>query len=377
MRYYTTTQLSEHLQETPEGYLLCLDVPIARLGEQVYKAEEVPDVTPGPDGLVRARREPEEVFSPASIASFEGKSITLLHPANPDKDPEDEDSVEFVTPDNWKELSCGVGLNIRRGEGEFADVLLADLLVTDADAIAAVRGGLRQVSCGYDADTEEIEPGLGRQVGIVGNHIALVPRGRAGARCSIRDALTLEIEMPEQVKKKGFWDRVFDSVKRGKTIDEAAAEALKDEGTTPPPARPEGPAPAAGSGDLAGKLDEILLLLHSIVEKSAPPKPADGEPPHNVDAELEEEEEKKPGKIGDAAPRGTRLADAETVRRSKILAPNIAARVGDADRAVKKAFKEERPHHPANERRRNGQQHQGHPDHGRRLMRFAVRMPMC
>jgi len=47
MRYYTTHSLSPNIEETPEGYLLCRDVPIARTGVQEYLSEEVP-VEPGP-----------------------------------------------------------------------------------------------------------------------------------------------------------------------------------------------------------------------------------------------------------------------------------------------------------------------------------------
>jgi len=46
MRYYTTHTLSLRIQETPEGFLLCAGVPIARTGVQEYKPDEVP-VEPG------------------------------------------------------------------------------------------------------------------------------------------------------------------------------------------------------------------------------------------------------------------------------------------------------------------------------------------
>ena len=33
--FYTTEKLSEHIEETPEGFLVCYDVPIARIGQYV------------------------------------------------------------------------------------------------------------------------------------------------------------------------------------------------------------------------------------------------------------------------------------------------------------------------------------------------------
>ncbi len=46
MSYYTTSRLSERLEMTPEGYLLCKAVPIARTGALEYLPEEVPPDKP-------------------------------------------------------------------------------------------------------------------------------------------------------------------------------------------------------------------------------------------------------------------------------------------------------------------------------------------
>ena len=48
--------------------------------------------------------------------------------------------------------------------------------------------GKRELSAGYDAEYETISPGVGRQHQIVGNHVALVDRGRCGVRCAIGDS---------------------------------------------------------------------------------------------------------------------------------------------------------------------------------------------
>jgi len=174
MRYFTPSELSEKQSLTPEGFLLCRDVPIARTGSQLYADYEVPNLQ-SQGGVIRMDRDEDEVFRKETIASFEGKPVTNDHP--------DED----VSPDNWKSLAVGVVQNVRRGIGFEDNLLLADLLITDREAIDAIRDGKREVSCGYDARFEQIEPGRGRQTNIVGNHVALVANGRCGARCAIQD----------------------------------------------------------------------------------------------------------------------------------------------------------------------------------------------
>lgn len=171
----TAEQIGEKRHRTPEGFLLCLDVPIARVGEMIYGPGEIP-IEPGPDGISRVSRDEQALFDPAAIASYTAKPVVNEHP-------EDED----VTPKNWKALSVGVVLNPRRGTGDDSDVMLADLLITDAEAIRDVESGKREVSAGYEADYEQIAPGRGRQTNIRGNHVALVERGRCGPRCAIGD----------------------------------------------------------------------------------------------------------------------------------------------------------------------------------------------
>jgi hypothetical protein len=175
-RFYIEEKLSEHLGETPEGFLICRDVPIAKIGEQIYKADEVP-IQPNKDGLVVIKRREEEVFSPDAISSFEGKPFTIDHPD------------EMVTPENWKDLAHGFVTNVRRGVKEKLDLLVGDIVITTKKAIELVKNGMREISCGYDANYEQLEKGVGIQKDIIGNHIALVMRGRAGHRCSIGDKM--------------------------------------------------------------------------------------------------------------------------------------------------------------------------------------------
>ena len=174
LRFYVTEQLSDNMAKTPEGYLLCMNVPITRTGEFIYRSNEVP-VEADASGLVHIQRDPDEVFREDTLKSFEGKSFTINHP---------DEAVDIV---NWKELTNGTAQNVRRGEGDQHDLMMADILITTEDAIALVESGIREISCGYDADYEQIKPGYGRQKNIVGNHVALVVKGRAGGRCVIQD----------------------------------------------------------------------------------------------------------------------------------------------------------------------------------------------
>ena len=171
---HTVERLGRTQSLTPEGFLLCAAVPIKRLGTMPYGPGETP-IKVGRDGLAWVTRDAAELFTDETIASYQGKPIVNDHP------PED------VTPRNWKKYSVGICLNPRRGVGDDADVMLADLLITDAATIREVQAGKREVSAGYDADYEQTGEGTGKQLNIIGNHVALVNRGRCGVRCSISD----------------------------------------------------------------------------------------------------------------------------------------------------------------------------------------------
>ena len=187
MEYFTTGTLGSSQSFTPEGFLICRDTPIGRLGTQLYAETEILGDDGEPlieavDGVVRVNRVAEEVFNPVSMATARGKPVVNDHPQG------ENGELLDVTPDNWRDLAIGSVLDLRRGVGVEDDVLLADLQITDAKAIQLVREGKRQLSIGYNCDYYQTAPGRAEQRNIVVNHVALVEQGRCGPRCAIGDS---------------------------------------------------------------------------------------------------------------------------------------------------------------------------------------------
>lgn len=182
MKFLIAERISANKYKTPEGYLVCVDSVLARTGKQTYRKNEI-FVDCNDDTEIEVDRRPEEVFSEATLASFENKPITIEHP--------DED----VNTGNFKNLAVGFVRDIHRGKDNGQDVMLGTLVITDEEAISAVESGeLLDLSCGYDCDIEDSENP--QQRNIRGNHVALCENGRAGiARIvdSIEDEKTFKI----------------------------------------------------------------------------------------------------------------------------------------------------------------------------------------
>jgi hypothetical protein len=215
MRFYTTERLGPKRTITPEGYLLCEEVPIARTGEMLYAAGELGDVEADQDGVIRVTRSAEDLFATSTIASFQGKPFTNDHPE------------EFVNLQSWREIAAGFGLNVRQD----GDLLLSDIMVTCPVAIEAIGKGKREISIGYDADYDQSEPGKARQFNITGNHIALVEDGRCGPRCAIGDhAMRTTTTKTIPAKRMTALDRLMTAFKaKDETAFTRELEAAKDE----------------------------------------------------------------------------------------------------------------------------------------------------
>lgn len=197
LKAFFGSRFSPNMTRTPEGYLICHNVPIARTGEQQYLGQEL-----GLKDLygqtVKVVREASEVFAPAAVASFEGKPVTDNHPS------------ESLIPSNYSAYLKGVAQNVRRGTGENEDKLLADLVIYDPKLINEIEAGKREISCGYDCQYREQEDGSFGQTAICGNHVAVVNKGRAGANISIRDESPEKgVKMTKPTNKKGILAKMF------------------------------------------------------------------------------------------------------------------------------------------------------------------------
>lgn len=318
--FYLADQIGEKRSTTPEGFLVCHDVPIARTGTQVYATDEVP-IDAGPDGLIRIDRLPDEVFRPDTLASFEGKPVTVEHPN------------DFVTPENWQRLAVGFAQNVRRGQGVQDDLILADLVITDEAAIRYVNEKLPEVSAGYTAEYEQTEPGRGVQRDIVGNHVALVERGRAGPRCSIQDHEGKPDDMKTQDSKpaKGKPGGLISRLKAFLDSEAEKEEEMKDDDKPDDEEGEEGKEKAK-TGDAAALReirDSIKAIAFDVAMLKAKSKDSDNE---------EEEEGAKTDDEGDLTEAETAKHETEAkgrvlsgdslrdiVARAEILAPGTGA----------------------------------------------------
>jgi hypothetical protein len=227
-RFHTTMSLGEKRHVTSEGFLVCLDVPMARTGDMLYGPEETP--VHSADGVtgVTITRDEDEVFRPDTVLSIIGKPVTNDHPD------------ELVVPGNWAGTAVGHVVSARRGTGADASLLLGDIMICEPQAIQDVLSGKVEVSAGYDADYEETGPGRGRQRNIYYNHLALVDKGRCGPRCAIGDYQPEELDMAVKTKKSvivkdsgSLVARLRNLMSSGVTVKDAdIEEALEKEGTS-------------------------------------------------------------------------------------------------------------------------------------------------
>lgn len=182
---------------------------ISRTGVQTYTDAE--------GRVVREHRPAGEVFDEASYRSFEGAPVTVGHPE------------ELVSPASWRGTAVGTVRNVRPD----GDRLAADLVVEDAETIAAIEAGeLVETSAGYVAAIESVggsadgEPFDAVQRQIRGNHVALGPSGwgRAGPSVRLRvDAAHQVIEnAPERVQRS---DSMSATTKRMVKVDGYEFEA--------------------------------------------------------------------------------------------------------------------------------------------------------
>ena len=171
VRRFDSCSLRLDTRRTAQGFIRA-DAIIARTGVQDYRRAD--------GGMQREYRPPETVFHPDALASFSLAPLTLHHPPEP------------VTAENARQYSVGTtGEIVARRDGKY---VATTVLITDPKAIASVeRGDTVELSCGYQCDLD-MTPGVtpegerydAVQIGIRGNHVALVPEARAGREARLK-----------------------------------------------------------------------------------------------------------------------------------------------------------------------------------------------
>lgn len=283
---YYGSALSPNMDRTPEGYLICRNVPINRTGEQTYAAREL-ELPGDPEKPVTVYRMAEDVFTPAALASFEGKDVTRGHPP------------EMLSAENQAGYSKGHLENVRRaGENTVADLIIKDpALASDVE-----NGVLREVSCGYYCTYVPYRDGY-RQTNIIGNHVAVVPRGRAGATVAIQDAANEAEKGLKRMKKetKEALYRFFglaandaapeeleqltrDVSTVATALDAEPAEQAQEAAPAEAPAEDEMVEKAPKGDDLGSKLDRILEMLEARSRGGRGERPIHDE--HDIDEEI-------------------------------------------------------------------------------------------
>lgn len=301
MRAYYASRISEHISTTPEGYLVCRAVPIARTGVQEYLRSEL-GLDGSPGEMVPVMRRPEDVFSSATIASFEGKPVTSDHPHTE------------VSSQNVRQFMGGVATEIRRGTGEESDKLLADLIIHDEMIVYEIQSGKREISCGYDSTLEEID-GVLYQTCIRGNHVAVVDAGRAGEEVRIIDQKPKSI-----IRRKAtmtFKDKLarFFSMTKDATPEELA-EVVADMAESEQPgaqdnAPPEKTADNAQADPLLAAISLLTDNVKGLTDEVAALHSAQDTDP--LDAVVEALAEETADEEGSPAPETDSLEDPEVV----------------------------------------------------------------
>jgi hypothetical protein len=154
------------------GYLEA-DAAVTRTGVFVYRH---------PDGTVtRELRHPDEVFKADSLSTLKNRPATLGHP-----------QAGKLNAKNTRLLSVGAVV----GDVSHDERLVnTKLQITDEDAINRIlddKNPAREVSCGYEAEVVKQDGTFNGerydhiQKNIVYNHVALVPKGRAGREVGVR-----------------------------------------------------------------------------------------------------------------------------------------------------------------------------------------------
>lgn len=210
------------VKEIEGGYLVAT-TRVARTGVQLYLARELGDIAINagfaPDDVVRVYRHPDEVFHKDSLATITRVPVTVDHPS------------EGVTAENWAQLAVGEVGDAYTTDKEW---IVVNPMIKDSAAIQAARTTHKEISMGYGAAIVKARDGLDadfEQKNIRYNHLALVPKGRAGDMARIGDAwgaTPVTDFQPGNTPKTEKGGRMSDQLKTVVLGDKAVQVAVTD-----------------------------------------------------------------------------------------------------------------------------------------------------
>lgn len=167
------------VKKTKEGYLVAT-ARVARTGVQNYLASELGEVATNtgfqPGDVVRVNRPESEVFSDKSLNTLTRLPATVDHPA------------EQVASNNWSKYAVGDVGDAYARDGEW---IVVNPMIKDAGGVEAAQTTHKEISMGYTANiVVSADKAIAdfEMQDISFNHLALVPKGRAGEQARIGDA---------------------------------------------------------------------------------------------------------------------------------------------------------------------------------------------
>lgn len=217
-------RLSPNIEYTKEGYLICRNAIVGNVGELLYSERELK--WSNSNKAVRVMRKADDIFDEGSLASLEGKPVTILHP-------------EFdVDSKNYREIGHGTVLTKGRRDGgnilvdvifqseELVDMVAPEVEDEFGNIVRKLNENFRDLSLGYKAKLVQIALDLYKQTDIIYNHLAVVASGRQ-VNATIVDGENKNIQKEEN-KKMSIFEKMF---KKGKKVvrDEQGIHILDEE----------------------------------------------------------------------------------------------------------------------------------------------------
>jgi hypothetical protein len=233
-----------------DGYMSAPAVISTSDNVQKYRAADLGLTDRPPDEMVGLYRPTDEVMDPETLASFDGKPITMNHPPG------------GVSAKNWKQVAIGDVHDVKAAGKNTA----ARVVIRDSASVGRIASGKSALSCGYSFDLD-LTPGvasdgtpyIGVQRKIRGNHTAIVDVPRGGPVCRIADNAE---EKPMALRKLVLdgiavevEDRDATIIEKAIAVADAATKAAQDAATQ------AGQALAKAQADLATEQAKTTKLV--------------------------------------------------------------------------------------------------------------------